>query len=366
MNGSAPGSLRVSPPTGIARLLVVALVLWVPFAIFLATFLLILGIPPLDVGLVVSVPSALMALGAALYIRARSFARRLLHLTLDQDTVNSGEVATGSLELRVERRFNLGQLTVRARGGEKVEIVVQAGQTTTRVVEEALVLDQFLALEPEGLNLMASSEGRLRVVEPGRYRFRFSVPIPATAPPSFRGKIAKVRYLIRVRASIPRRIDAISEIEVPVRSRVPRTSPPLETSAPRPRRSNASRPTLRVEMDSREVPLGGTLEGYVTVTNMQDRRLQGVRVRIREREWGKAKRQESSRSKTLAETELAPSGILGGLRSPFSLEVPVGATPSYVGQISSLQHAVRVRVRLPWARDLKTEEEIRVVSPLVR
>lgn len=356
MPGTSETSRLVSPPPAV----VIILLVWILVAVLLAFWFFVSGIPSLIVAALLG--SVAVPLAIILFLRGRSVASRHLHLTMESRSVRPGETVRGHVELRPRRPLTLRSLEASARGGEKVEIVVSTGQGATKIREESLVLDEVLPLRAEGGGPVTVAEPSGTLLQPGRYRYSLSVTIPEAALPSFRGSVASIRYIVRVRARLPRRIDAVTEIEIPV---VPSTmSAGYEEHARTPTATQLgpSRPQLVVDVKNRDVRVGGRLEGHVTVSNLRDRRIEGVRLRLREREWGTAQGRETSKSKTLLQTEVAASGGVGGLVAPFSLVVPAGAKPSFVGRISSLRHYLRVRVRLAWARDLRVAEEVRVFT----
>lgn len=363
MNGSISGASRTSQPANLPPAVLIVLVVWVLVGVFLAVLFFLLAIPPLIVAALLG--SVVLPFAILLFLRGRSLASRHLHLTLERASVRAGETVRGHVELRPTRPLTLRSLEASARGGEKVEIVVSTGQGTTRIREEALVLDEALPLQPERGGPLPTGGPSETLVQPGRYRYRFSVTVPETALPSFHGSIASVRYAVRVRARLPRRVDAVKEIEIPVVPSAVLSAFVEESPAPAPPQLGSDRPQLVVDVEDREVNVGSTLQGRVTVRNLQDRRIEGVRLRLREQEWGTARGREASSSKTLLQTEVAASGGVGGLIAPFYLVVPAGAKASYVGQISSVRHYLRIRVRLAWARDLKTSEEFRVARTAV-
>ncbi|MFQ5553352.1 MAG: arrestin family protein [Thermoplasmata archaeon] len=338
---------------------------------FISPLGLVLGVP-----LLVVVGLLLVVVANIIWFRGRARARSL-RLVFDRSLVFPGEEVEGHLELRPKRHRVLRSLTARAWGGEEVSVAVSRGEHTTTVREQAPVLDENIVLEPEGSAPWPSSgEGEV-AVGPSLYRFRFSFKIPEGAPPTtwskreyLRGFVrvepqgVLVRYFLRVRADFRGSLDAVHEFEIPVGSQGTPSDARSSHAIPSSTKGGPGRPTVRLELDHQEVEAGSPLRGSLSVTRLQDKRIQGVRIRLVERKWGKAHGHETSKSKTLAKTELPSQGGLGGIMSPFTLQIPAGLRPSYVGQISSLRHIVRVRVRLGWARDLKVKEEIRVVSRL--
>jgi hypothetical protein len=198
-------------------------------------------------------------------------------------------------------------------------------------------------------------------LEPGKYVFRFEFKLPANSLPSWNREIAKMVCEVKARAVIRRDIDAVKESSILV---IQPTRMPADDRlrfASEATRELEGHPRITLDVEKREIPVGGTIAGRLVVSGTGSARLRDVDLRLIERVWAIAKGHENVTTRVLAKVSV-PAPLSDSESIPFSLTAPDDATPSVTGRITSLRHLIRARVDVAGRRDVRAEGEVTILA----
>lgn len=115
---------------------------------------------------------------------------------------------------------------------------------------------------------------------------------------------------------------------------------------------------FRIELETVEVPAGGTVRGEAVYTAPKAVTPKHVRLEVA---WATRGRGDADTG-VMASAD-RPTGPLSEgetVRTPFEATLPADAPRSFAGELIELYWCVRGRVDLPWAFDEKTEAEFAV------
>lgn len=178
--------------------------------------------------------------------------------------------------------------------------------------------------------------------------------IPPDASPSGGGSITSVEWSVRVRLDV-KGFDAKAAAVIGV------LSPPSYgmAAAHEPPVHKADDCVMQLALANRSVPVGGVVEGTVTVTPRAEMKAKRLRLRLERAEWVPAREGNSDTDK-VAQPVLAedlgtmPAGVPATF--PFSIQLPPNLCPT----LQTRQSSVRWRLVAEVDRRLRKDEEVEV------
>lgn len=200
-------------------------------------------------------------------------------------------------------------------------------------------------------------------VEKGRTSFQVNSTIPGNAPPSYRGRIARVQYTMNVRASIDWWPDAKGEFLLNVGAK------PVEDTSAKPRLYASStqgprstEPHLELSLASDVATVGEELTGTIAFYNVAHLRYRGVTLSLVSRE-----RLRDNGGRPWDTTEQRYSLELGfhpevdGDSLPIRMRIPDDVTPSYTSVLWDLEWFLEVSANIQWRSNRVMRVPLRIL-----
>lgn len=293
-----------------------------------------------------------------------------LALHLSRSVFATGKRLSGVVVFRLARPINIRSLTVSVSGKE-----TPSGFSLTRgrlFFDREVLLSgmQRPCLTSERLSLFWNTFlGREsgRVLSAGEHIYPFSIPLPASLPPSYEGKAGRIAYTVTACVQFPlvgsvRTSKEVSVVFVPRlhKGRPVALSYPTEGGA-----IHAGEVSVSLELPRRAVEIGKSIAGKFTINNPKHAVIARTIVSLENCEWvrlasgGELQRScVDSQDIRLANTEAE------SIEGEFSLTVPHGAVPSVEGTAISVIWLLKLYVDTSPPLELKTP--ITVYAPITR
>ncbi len=233
----------------------------------------------------------------------------------------------------------------------KTETPVDFIETTLRGVETAIVGEGKGQYQREFEVLRQQARETPKVLTPGERRYPYSLDLPRSAPPSYRGVRASLVYSIAVHVSIPWWPDRRVEYGLPVLALPPASplaiTPRLGASAQGPQPGKVY---AEVSVDRDVLEPGGVLVGAVSVSNTGASRVRRVLATLTTTETITAPAQAAASLDRMS-VLLCHGSPPEGEAIPFRLRVPEGVPATFVAGAFRLDWCLVVRVDVAFAAD---------------
>lgn len=204
-----------------------------------------------------------------------------------------------------------------------------------------------------------------RVLSPGEHIYPFSIPLPASLPPSYEGRAGRISYAVVARVQFPmgRTIKVSRDASVVFVPRAQRGRPVALSYPTADGTVHASEVNVSLELPCRLVELGQTIRGRFTINNPQCAPIAGISVSLEACEWVRLASQKEMERRTADSRCVAlddPS--VESLGVNFELSVPRDAPPSIEGTAISVIWLLKLSIDTSPPLELKTP--ITVHAPL--
>ncbi len=185
---------------------------------------------------------------------------------------------------------------------------------------------------------------------PGEHRLRFRFDLPASAPPEYTSRTARVLYDLQVRVDIPWWPDRTGRFIVPVAA-----APTSAAHQPAVFCTDARGPqetALYVEasLDTTTIAMGGVLRGAVSVANVAHHRLRRLDLALVQRERTRAAPDGVEAHRYVV--KLASGAPEEGTPIPFQVRLPAGAPVSFRGALFETRWNLEVRAVVALGSDV--------------
>jgi len=298
--------------------------------------------------------------------RAKANGRRsaVLELHLSRDVFATGKRLSGVVVFRLAKPTGIRSLIVSVSGKETPTGASLA--RTLRGTKSFFQRDLLLSgMEQPRLTSERASQfwnaflGRDagRLLSAGEHIYPFSVPLPASLPPSYEGRAGRVGYSVTARAQFPLGPTLKASADVPVIF-VPRAQRgrPVALSYPNEGGTvHAGEVSVNMELPRRSVELGGVVRGRFAVNNPRRSSIHDVTVSLEACEWVRLasdRELERTRVGSLVVKPDVPDAET--IESEFELAIPENAPPSVEGTAISVIWLLKLQIKTLPPLELKT------------
>lgn len=291
-----------------------------------------------------------------------------LALHLSRSVFATGKRLSGVVVFRLARPISIRSLTVSVLGKE-----MPSGFSLTRgrlFFDREVLLSgmQRPHLTSERLSLFWNTFlGREsgRTLSAGEHIYPFSIPLPASLPPSYEGKAGRIAYTVTACVQFPLvgSIKTSKDVSVAFIPRLHRSRPvalsyPTEGGA-----VHAGEVSVNLELPRRTVEIGKSITGKFTINNPKRAVIARTIVSLENCEWVRLKSGGELQRSCVDSQEIQPVNTNAeSIEGEFSLTVPPGAVPSVEGTAISVIWLLKLYIDTSPPLELKTP--ITVYAPV--
>jgi len=258
---------------------------------------------------------------------------RSVEIITTKSPYSGGESVEGLVIVRCSRDFKYNAIHLTFAGRERTEIVVSAGEYSTTYKDERVYFTTRQRFGGEG------------VIPAGETRFPFAFTLPENILSSYSGKCGWVEYTLRAVVEISKAIDLKKQIAIRVKQPTKEATSQSQTESV----ERDGRSILDAEIHDDCVCLGDPV--IVRFRVSEDLKMRGIRVELRTEEDAIAKRQKSTKTRTLVSLAIPQSELARDLWTELELKTNDSMPLSFEGQIVSNRSSVKLTLDIPWARD---------------
>lgn len=269
-----------------------------------------------------------------------------LELYLSRDTFSTGKRLSGVVVLRLSKPVNMRPLTVSVDGTER-----PAGVSLARAIRRS---DSFFdremllsgALQPrlasDRVSLLWNAVlGRYtgRTLSAGEHTYPFSIPLPASLPPSYDGRAGKIDYRVtaRLQPAVGRATKVSTIVPVVFVPRLHRGRPVALSYPTADGTVHSTEINMNIELPERMVVMGDTVEGSFVISNPHGVMIPRVTASLEVCEWVRlAVDKEIQRERVDIAVITPDDPSAPSIHAPFALRVPKSAPPSIEGTAISV------------------------------
>lgn len=269
--------------------------------------------------------------------------------------IRPGDEFRATVVLDCKRAVDVGSVSVRLEGTDRWTIGSGDHAVSRR--------NDFLSL---GAELCGE-----RKLPKGRTELSVYIPLPETAPPTFKGSAARIEYTLHVHVAIPWWPDRRAAFDVFVAPpEVPSLAPQNALYSSNPNGPVGQEPHCEVSVASVWTRSGDIVSGALALANVAHNRYSEVRVGLRGVETiydaGKVR---TEREYMRYQIRLGAEQVTEGEMIPFrfrlppeaAAEMPWGMRPNGQPPLSSLAWQLEVVVGIRWSQDLTLRVPFRVL-----
>lgn len=310
----------------------------------------------------------------------------ILELRLSRDVFATGRRLSGIVVVRLARQTGIRSLVVAVTGVESPVGAPLASALRGRGVffEREVLLsgrDQPRLASDRASQLWKAFLGRERgrLLGPGEHTYPFSIPLPASLPPSYRGRAGRLDYRVLARMTFLLGGSQVVSKEARV-ALVPRDhrvrpvalSYPTLRPAAGPAHSPNSSPgpsvhssevTVQLELPQRTAPVGGRVGGRFVVSNPQGIEIPQARVSLEACEWVKLGEHREIHREVVDSCSCVPGDPRAvTFEADFEMLVPENAIPTVEGTSIAVTWLLKLSVGSTPPLEFKTP--ITVYTPV--
>ncbi len=295
-----------------------------------------------------------------------------LELHLGRDVFATGRRLSGVVVFRLARPTSIRSITVALSGKE-----TPAGASLARALRgTSSFFDRELLLS--GMDQPRFTSQRIsqfwnaflgrdhgRLLSAGEHVYPFSIPLPASLPPSYDGRAGRICYTVCARVQFPLRPALKTSVDVPIVF-VPRAhrGRPVALSYPNQNGTvHGGEVSISLELPRRSSALGQRVCGKVTINNPQRSRIGAATISLEVCEWVRlASGRELNRDRVDSTAIEPPDPTADTIEAEFSLLAPEHAPPSVEGTAISVIWLLKLNIDADPPLELKTP--ITVFAPV--
>jgi hypothetical protein len=269
-----------------------------------------------------------------------------LELYLSRDTFATGRRLSGVVVLHLSKPVNMRSLTVSVNGTER-----PTGVSLARAIHRSdAFFDREILLSGALQPRLASDRASLlwnailgrytgRTLSAGEYAYPFSIPLPASLPPSYDGRAGKIDYRVtaRLQPAVGRATKVSTTVPVVFVPRLHRGRPVALSYPTADGTVHSTEINMNIELPERMVVMGGKVEGSFVISNPHGMVIPRVTASLEVCEWVRlAVDREIQRERVDIAVIIPDDTSAMSIQAPFTLRVPKSAPPSIEGTAISV------------------------------
>lgn len=297
-----------------------------------------------------------------------------LELHLSRDVFATGKRLSGVVVLRLSKPVNIRSLSVSVTGTER-----PTGASLARALRGGDAFFDRETLLSGGLQPRRRSDqvsllwngwlGRYtgRTLSAGEHTYPFTVPLPASLPPSYDGTAGKIEYRVtaRLQPTAGRATKVSRSVPVVFVPRLHRGRPVALSYPTADGTVHSTEINMDIELPERMVAMGETVEGRFSVTNPHGVAIPRVTASLEVCEWVKlAVDREIQRNRVDLAVIKPEHQAATSIAGTFSLRVPTTTPPSIDGTAISVIWLLKLTLETDPPIEFKTP--ITVYAPVER
>lgn len=269
-----------------------------------------------------------------------------LELHLGRSVCATGKQLSGVVLLHVSRSTSIRSLVVSIKGRESV-----SGKSFPRAIRKPIAFfEREVLLTGKATPLFRHERmSRLwneflcreagRVLSEGQHMYPFSIPLPASLPPSYHGSAGKIDYTVTAKIEFPmgQYVDVSKDIPVVFVPRSQKNTPVALSYPTADGTVQSGGLSINVELMQKCVEMGSRVTGRFVIANPRRIPIKEITASLENCEWVRgAVNKEISRSvveSMIIEPENPAAGFVEGR---FELRVPDNAVPTVEGTAISV------------------------------
>jgi len=284
----------------------------------------------------------------------------LLELVMSRDVYAAGSRVSGVVVLRPRKPLRIRSLDVTVTGVE-FPAAAKARRSAPFFVRSLLLSGAVAPVSTAerariAWNAFLGRDQGRRICA-GEHIYPFSIPIPASLPPSYCGKAGAINYTVTARMSYPLAgsTTASQEIVVVFVPRQARVRPVAMSYPSANGEVSSSGVSLNLELPDRVIKTGSALHGTFTLANPDRAVVRQVTVSLEVCEWVRAESsKEIHRAVVQSHTFVPEDPTSPEFACDYSLHVPGDAIPTVEGTAISVIWLLKVRIETEPALEFKT------------
>ena len=299
--------------------------------------------------------------------------RPTLELHLSRNAFATGWRLSGVVLFRLARPANIRSLTVSVTGCEKT-----AGASLARALRRRgsfFYRDLLLSgrdqprLTSERISqlwnaILGRDTGRL--LSQGEHTYPFSIPLPASLPPSYEGRAGKIDYRVTARAQFPAggRLKVFTDVPVVFIPRAHRMRP-VALSYPNANGTvHSAETSVSLELPQRTVQVGHSITGRFAIDNPHRVQIPRVAVSLEMCEWVRLAEEKELHRDRVDLCAISPDDPTASvIEGDFELHVPKSASPTIEGTAISVIWLLKLSLDTVPPLELKTPVTVHAPVP---
>lgn len=204
-----------------------------------------------------------------------------------------------------------------------------------------------------------------RTLSAGEHTYLFSLPLPASLPPSYNGTAGSITYTVIARVRYPLKPSTQTCVEVPV-VYVPRVHRERPVALSYPNAGGAVQTgdiSVNLELPQRNAEMGRSIDGRFTVNNPKYAQISAVTMSLESCEWVRLATERELQRQSVDSHSITPENPTAPvIEGDFELKVPSNAVPSVEGTAISVIWLLKLYLDTDPPLELKTP--ITVYAPI--
>ena len=276
----------------------------------------------------------------------------------------TGRHLSGVVLFRLSKPTNIHSLTVSVTGCERpaTASVARPLRRRTSFFYRDLLLsgrDQPRLTSDRVSQLWNAILGRDtgRTLSEGEHTYPFSIPLPASLPPSYEGRAGKIDYRVTARVQFPAggKLGVFAEVAVVFVPRAHRTRPVALSYPTADGTVHSAETRVSLELPRRSVEMGQSIAGRFAIENPQRVHIDAISVSLEMCEWVRLAKEKELHRDRVDLCDVSPEDPTApAIEGEFELRVPKSAPPTIEGTAISVIWLLKLSVDTAPPLELKT------------
>jgi hypothetical protein len=269
-----------------------------------------------------------------------------------------GARLTGKINLATENPLETQLIKLQVSGLEKTRVQAIKGQLSQDYSDYNYILKNEVPLiESSGME-----EANL---EPGEYEFIFEFRIPTFALPSYSGKNVDIIYKLNANVDEPNWSNITDELNFVIlrnKKALNILKEPVHFHSDNYFKPDDGRPSFYLQLSKGGYLQRETIEGNITLKNIDGSKIKSVYVRLLGKEFASAKGFHKTVLLHKSKKEIPGDSIIKGIPIQFKFPIPENIPSSYEGLYSNFRWLMEVDLDWEFEYDIKASHPIEIIG----